>query len=587
MSSNVVSGSIKQLFTGARSSNEPLSLQITNLKEINNETGKRFRFILNDGEYSCHCVCRPDDTAGLEALGIQKSSIIEIVTYTTEVMGGGDKQKHIIVLTKAKMVQATASRIGSGKSISIDDFMRSGGGSGVPAATETSTGSKEAVKSVGNTKSSGNSHKPQIFAIDQLSPYQNTWTIKARVSYKSPMRTWSNQKGDGKLFSVNFLDETSEIKATAFNDNADKWFDTLQEGKVFYVSRARINPARSQFATLNHPYEISLDRDTEISECDDAADVPKLQYKFVALSEIQNLQVNAIVDVIGIIKEIEPSFQITLKTTGKPYDRRNVVLVDQSKFSINLGLWNKMAVDFNYPENSVIGVKGARVQEFGGSRTLSLTQSGTISLNPDIPEAFQLKGWYDNHGSKETYQSLNTDKPSSSITSDRSTLLELQNLNVDDKPSYHNLKATVNFIKNENFSYPACQTEGCNKKVLEQPDGTWRCEKCDVNHAEPKHRYILSCSIVDHTSQAWVTLFDDSARTLVGMSADELLNLKDSPSYLKHMEAISMNEYSFRVSVRQENYNGVSRLRFQVQQLAKLDYNAECDSLVSSLEDIL
>lgn len=36
----------------------------------------------------------------------------------------------------------------------------------------------------------------------------NRWTIKARVTVKSDVRTWSNAKGEGKLFSVNLLDET-------------------------------------------------------------------------------------------------------------------------------------------------------------------------------------------------------------------------------------------------------------------------------------------------------------------------------------------------------------------------------------------
>jgi ssDNA-binding replication factor A large subunit len=34
------------------------------------------------------------------------------------------------------------------------------------------------------------------------------WTIKARVTVKSDIRHWSNARGDGKLFSVNLLDDT-------------------------------------------------------------------------------------------------------------------------------------------------------------------------------------------------------------------------------------------------------------------------------------------------------------------------------------------------------------------------------------------
>ena len=34
------------------------------------------------------------------------------------------------------------------------------------------------------------------------------WTIRARVTNKSGIRTWSNSKGEGKLFSIDLLDES-------------------------------------------------------------------------------------------------------------------------------------------------------------------------------------------------------------------------------------------------------------------------------------------------------------------------------------------------------------------------------------------
>lgn len=34
------------------------------------------------------------------------------------------------------------------------------------------------------------------------------WVIKARVTQKSEIRTWANQRSEGKLFSVNLLDQT-------------------------------------------------------------------------------------------------------------------------------------------------------------------------------------------------------------------------------------------------------------------------------------------------------------------------------------------------------------------------------------------
>lgn len=56
------------------------------------------------------------------------------------------------------------------------------------------------------------------------------WTICARVTNKSSIRTWSNSRGDGKLFSVDLLDESGEIRATAFNEQCDKYYDMMEVG---------------------------------------------------------------------------------------------------------------------------------------------------------------------------------------------------------------------------------------------------------------------------------------------------------------------------------------------------------------------
>jgi ssDNA-binding replication factor A large subunit len=58
------------------------------------------------------------------------------------------------------------------------------------------------------------------------------WTIRARVTYKSDVKEWSNARGNGKLFNVHFIDETGEIRATGFNDQVDAHYDKLKEGSV-------------------------------------------------------------------------------------------------------------------------------------------------------------------------------------------------------------------------------------------------------------------------------------------------------------------------------------------------------------------
>lgn len=61
-----------------------------------------------------------------------------------------------------------------------------------------------------------------------LNPYQNRWTIKARVVQKGNIRTWSNARSDGKLFSMDLTDGSGAIRATAFNDAVDRFYDMME-----------------------------------------------------------------------------------------------------------------------------------------------------------------------------------------------------------------------------------------------------------------------------------------------------------------------------------------------------------------------
>lgn len=60
------------------------------------------------------------------------------------------------------------------------------------------------------------------------------WTVKARVSNKAPIRTYENARGPGKLFSCDLVDQSGEIRATAFNAECDKFHSLLEIGEVHF-----------------------------------------------------------------------------------------------------------------------------------------------------------------------------------------------------------------------------------------------------------------------------------------------------------------------------------------------------------------
>lgn len=434
-----------------------------------------------------------------------------------------------------------------------------------------------------------------FITIDQISAYQTVWSIKARVSFKGDIKTWSNQRGTGKLFSFNLMDETGQIKVTCFNSAADKYFDIIQENKAFYITKAKVGPANKKFSNLAHSCELTFENETLVEPCEDE-EVAPIKFEFVKLNDLANMENNAFVDVLGIIKSVGENNNFTSKSSGKPYDRRDITIVDESQTAINVGLWNKTAREFNLDVGTPIAIRGAKINEFNGKQ-LSLVFTSMIISNPNVPEAYKLKGWYDKEGSTGTYTNLRSTTTASSNLSSKEAILErltIRQVNEQklgynsSKPDFFTLKASISFIRPENFSYPACSSPDCSKKVIEQSDGTWRCEKCSLNFPAPNHRYIMTASILDETGQLWLNLFNEQAQALVGVDANALLDMKNKGdgSALKNYlnEKVLYKEHAFRIKASLDSYNGQDRVRFQALSVSDINPSAEADALVEQIE---
>lgn len=50
------------------------------------------------------------------------------------------------------------------------------------------------------------------------------------------------------------------------------------------------------------------------------------------------------------------------------------------------------AETFDGTGQPILAIKGARLSDFGG-RSLSTQFSSTLMINPEIPEAYKLRGW--------------------------------------------------------------------------------------------------------------------------------------------------------------------------------------------------
>ncbi|KAI5271139.1 replication factor-a protein [Aureobasidium subglaciale] len=442
------------------------------------------------------------------------------------------------------------------------------------------------------TRSSGQNgpRGSNIHPIEALSPYQPKWTIKARCSQKGGIKEWHNKNGEGKLFSCNFLDESGEIRATGFKEAVDQWYEFIQEGSVYYVSNCKVQLAKKQFSNVNHDYELTFERDTIIEKAEDNEGVPQITYNFTTLADLQSVEKDTTIDTIGVLKETGEVSEIVSKTTSKPFSKRELTLVDNTGYNVRLTIWGNTAMSFDVAPETVIAFKGVKVSDFGG-RSLSLLSSGTMAVNPDIDDAHKLKGWYDAQGRNDTFSS-HTGMASTS-TSGRNDQMKTiaqvrdENLGMGESTDYFSLKATIVFVKSDStFAYPACLSEGCNKKVVEVAEGEWRCERCDKGWPKPEWRYIMSINVSDHTGQMWLSLFDDVGRMIMGRPANDIMQMRDEMSSgEKEVFANAVCQtYVFRCRAKMDTFQDQQRVRYQVSSAGPVNWSAEGKKLADLIK---
>jgi len=106
-------------------------------------------------------------------------------------------------------------------------------------------------------------------------------------------------------------------------------------------------------------------------------------FSFTKIEQIQQLMANVAIDVIGLVVEVGPRGTLKLKT-GESRDKRNLVVGDDSNFSITITLWGDTATELDLKPGQLIACKQCKVSEYSGrsmngSSSLSDYVIGTVN----------------------------------------------------------------------------------------------------------------------------------------------------------------------------------------------------------------
>lgn len=67
-----------------------------------------------------------------------------------------------------------------------------------------------------------------------------------------------------------------------------------------------------------------------------------------------------------------------------------------------------------------------------------------------------------------------------------------RNLGNSDKPDYFQCKAIIHLVKTTQCVYKSCSKPDCNKKVIDNDNGIYRCEKCQIDNHDFKYRLLVN-----------------------------------------------------------------------------------------------
>jgi len=594
---------------------EPI-LQVLGHKAIAGSGQERFRLLLNDGEYSnSFSMLATQLNSFIHDNKIPQFSIIKVKKHVCNQMAA--QSKRVVIVLDLEVLQRgeeVGRKIGNPVAIGSDgkvppaNNQNQNPNAGAPPPAKPMGGQN--VQNVQNKAplqsaqinqprqsvlqsrpgGGGGSSAPICTPIASITPYQNKWTIKARITSKGDIRTWNKPSGSGKLFSMDLMDESGEIRVTAFKEMCDKFYDYAQVGKVYYIANCSVKAANKQYSKLNNDYELTFkdNGSMELVE-EDTSDVPTMVYNFAKISDLSTAEKDSMVDVMGIVKSFGDEQNIVSRA-GKELVKREITLVDRSATEVLLTLWGTTASNFDGNGYPVVAAKSAKVSDFNGV-TLS---GGDILINPDMDLAHELKGWWDNEGSSQSTSSITVQgMRSGGGDGTVKTIGEVKQENLgygSDKGEYYSTTATITFFSKDKALYKACgkDVDGrqCNKKVIENGDGTYRCEKCSEEKPTFVWRLMLQMNLADPTDNTWASCFQETGEKLLNIKSDELGRLfeQEEDRYNAVFTEATFKTFQFRMRVKADTYNDETRLKHTVVDVNEMDWTSYCKKIIQELE---
>ena len=250
-------------------------------------------------------------------------------------------------------------------------------------------------------------------------------------------------------------------------------------------------------------------------------------------------------------------------------------------------------------------MKGARISDFGGKSLNAADDHAQIYPDFEHPESEKLRQWFGiNSASNFEQVRCLTAKPqgresggdnvrqekggnSNNLNLIREISDSLQDENDVDQFHFFFLNGYVSRIKNDDrIYYPACQSENCRRKVIEDSTG-YKCEHCGKTYGSYTPTYMITARISDFTDSIYVNFAREHGAALMGMKAEEFKEFKENKSEEEvqaYFDSLLFKPLNIMIKGKFEFFNGENRMRYFAVKVFPHNTGQENRALLKRLE---
>jgi hypothetical protein len=287
----------------------------------------------------------------------------------------------------------------------------------------------------------------RIITISELNTEINNmqWKIKAKLNKKSKIKEFKNPNTNqmGKFIRLQFFDSSGVIELVAFNKDIST-VEILEESKIYFIIQADIKNSKptcqafvetTKFSTV----ELIMNSNTEITQASNQEDIaypqekngiqketkkktenPKSEVKscFITLSEAWTKNEGSLVNVIGVVCEVEELKEITPKNKN-PIKLKTFFLVDRTSIKTRIALWGAQAESWSIDFGDIIMLNEVEVKKFNGLSLSVLRPSIITKISPTwthIDLANNLRDWWSEN--RNDFELTETSKRKLSLTNE-------------------------------------------------------------------------------------------------------------------------------------------------------------------------